>query len=145
MSSHNRLLIPTLDPSKKCSSILVHLIYDRFLTVNFLVDAFEKEIKKRTCMIPLEYDPHYEFDKQTKKCAKVICLFNNKGGVSKTITSANLAFVLAKEGKRVLLFDADDDEQCNITHLLSDKIALHIRADNDDIPNLVPRNQGRYD
>ncbi len=47
--------------------------------------------------------------------AKVICMFNHKGGVSKTTTSYNLAWMLREKGKRVLLVDADS--QCNLTNI----------------------------
>jgi cellulose biosynthesis protein BcsQ len=42
-----------------------------------------------------------------------ICLFNHKGGVSKTTTAFNLGWMLARMGKRTLLVDADS--QCNLT------------------------------
>jgi len=45
--------------------------------------------------------------------AKIICLFSHKGGVSKTTTSYNLAWMLTEKKKRVLLVDADS--QCNLT------------------------------
>jgi cellulose biosynthesis protein BcsQ len=45
-----------------------------------------------------------------------ICLFNHKGGVSKTTTTFNLGWMLAKKGKRVLL--ADCDPQCNLTGMV---------------------------
>ncbi len=44
---------------------------------------------------------------------KIISVFNHKGGVSKTTTTFNLAWMLAKKGKRVLMVDADP--QCNLT------------------------------
>jgi cellulose biosynthesis protein BcsQ len=45
-----------------------------------------------------------------------ICLFNHKGGVSKTTTVFNLGWMLASKGKRVLLVDCDP--QCNLTGMV---------------------------
>lgn len=47
---------------------------------------------------------------------KTICLFNHKGGVSKTTTTFNLGWSLATEGKKVLIVDLDS--QCNLTGLV---------------------------
>lgn len=47
--------------------------------------------------------------------AKVISLFNHKGGVSKTTTVFHLGWMIASKGKRVLIVDADP--QCNLTGL----------------------------
>jgi|SRR5207302_877228 len=48
--------------------------------------------------------------------AKIVCLFNHKGGVSKTTTAFNLGWMMALKGKRVLL--ADFDPQCNLTGMV---------------------------
>lgn len=45
-----------------------------------------------------------------------ISLFNHKGGVSKTTTAFNLGWMLADQGKRVLLVDCDP--QCNLTGMV---------------------------
>ncbi|CAD0299337.1 MULTISPECIES: ParA family protein [Xanthomonas] len=48
--------------------------------------------------------------------AKRLVLFNHKGGVSKTTTVYNVGWMLAEEGYRVLLVDADP--QCNLSSLI---------------------------
>lgn len=48
--------------------------------------------------------------------AKIICLFNHKGGVSKTTTAFNLGWMMASKGKRIVL--ADFDPQCNLTGMV---------------------------
>lgn len=48
--------------------------------------------------------------------AKIIAVFNHKGGVSKTTTTFNLGWMLARQGKRVILVDADP--QCNLTGVI---------------------------
>jgi cellulose biosynthesis protein BcsQ len=47
---------------------------------------------------------------------KIINLFNHKGGVSKTTTVFNLAWMLGELGKRVVM--ADFDPQCNLTGMV---------------------------
>ncbi|SOB90295.1 AAA domain-containing protein [Ureibacillus xyleni] len=44
---------------------------------------------------------------------KIISLFNHKGGVSKTTTTFHLGWILAEQGKKVLIVDTDP--QCNLT------------------------------
>jgi cellulose biosynthesis protein BcsQ len=68
---------------------------------------------------------------------KIISMFNNKGGVSKTTTTFNLGWSLAKKGLKVLLIDADP--QSNLTSLtlsLPDEdsfAALYDKKDSNDI------------
>lgn len=51
---------------------------------------------------------------------RVIAFCNNKGGVTKTTTTVNLAYGLARAGRRVLVIDTD--AQCNATYTLSSHI-----------------------
>lgn len=48
--------------------------------------------------------------------AKVISMFNHKGGVVKTTTIFHLGYMLASLGKKILLVDCDP--QCNLTSLV---------------------------
>lgn len=45
-----------------------------------------------------------------------LALFNHKGGVSKTTTVFNLGWILAEQGHRVVMVDADP--QCNLTGMV---------------------------
>jgi chromosome partitioning protein len=64
---------------------------------------------------------------------KKICLFNHKGGVSKTTTTYNLGWKLARKGKKVILVDADP--QCNLSGLiLGDEFDnFYLQRPNDNI------------
>lgn len=50
--------------------------------------------------------------------AKTLVFFNNKGGVSKTTTCFNVGWMLAEQGKKVIMVDADP--QCNLTGMVLD-------------------------
>lgn len=65
---------------------------------------------------------------------KVISLFNHKGGVSKTTTTFNLGWMLAEEGHKTLIVDADP--QCNLTALVLDYNAV------EDIEDYYSTNPG---
>lgn len=52
--------------------------------------------------------------------SKVITFYNHKGGVSKTISTFNLANLLAESGRKVLVIDADP--QCNMTEIMLSSI-----------------------
>jgi len=47
---------------------------------------------------------------------KKIAFFNHKGGVSKTTTVFNVGWMLASQGKKVIMVDADS--QCNLTGMV---------------------------
>jgi chromosome partitioning protein len=53
--------------------------------------------------------------RKNKAMAKIISVFNHKGGVSKTTTVYHLGWMMANQGKKVLIVDADP--QCNLTGL----------------------------
>ena len=53
-----------------------------------------------------------------EEMTKRIALFNHKGGVSKTTTTFNLGWMLAQQGHRVIMVDADP--QCNLTGMVLD-------------------------
>jgi cellulose biosynthesis protein BcsQ len=73
--------------------------------------------------------------------AKMISLFNHKGGVSKTTTTFNLGWALVNKGYRVLMVDGDP--QSNLTSLsLPDEEAferLYELKNSNDIWRLVER------
>ena len=56
--------------------------------------------------------------------AKVISILMNKGGVSKTETSLNLAYGLSVKGKKVLLIDMDPSSNATICQ---NRVQVNIR------------------
>ncbi|MBM3120279.1 MAG: ParA family protein [Chloroflexi bacterium] len=65
----------------------------------------------------------------------IISIINNKGGTGKSTTACNLAHILGKLGKKVLVID--NDSQCNSSKILLDGIDYTnsmYELINDDIP-----------
>lgn len=62
-----------------------------------------------------------------------IAIFNNKGGVAKTTSVINLAYCLMQQGKRVLVVDCDQQENCFMFFMSSQSTELILSTDYENI------------
>ena len=74
-----------------------------------------------------------EISRTTRHRAVRIAFFNHKGGVGKTLLTANLACILADLGKQVLLVDSDP--QCNLTSFFIEDSVVDKLLDSSDKSN----------
>lgn len=97
-------------------------------------ETLEQQEKKEKAVVDLVSQMSVEDLRKALGSTKCSAIINQKGGVSKTVCTSNLAYVLAKRGFRVLAID--EDSQSSLSGLCNVLPNEYKSGENDEIEGL---------